>query len=58
MSNDTSVDDRFGSCHLGSVIARVLVRRLGEARCRQLALKGRSIELADWSACWGEADPL
>jgi hypothetical protein len=26
------------------------------ARCRQLALKRRSIELADWSACWGKGD--
>jgi hypothetical protein len=28
------------------------------ARCRQLAQKRRSMELADWSAFWGEADPL
>ena len=24
----------------------------------ELAQKRRSIELAEWSACWGEADPL
>jgi hypothetical protein len=26
------------------------------ARCRQLAPKRRLLELADWSAFWGEAD--
>jgi hypothetical protein len=50
---------RVVSRHPGSVIARVRLRRLRRfMECRQLALKRRSIKLAGWSACWGEADPL
>ena len=48
---------RVVSRHPGLGIARVRLRWLGQvAGCRQLAPKRRLLELADWSACWGETD--